>query len=1509
MGGSGFLRDIALRKQLEEKVKEAAKTRQLAEEAIGGAKSLIESARKFDGNVTDADKALADATAAIANKDYKTALERAQEAFERGKRALGDRARAVLESTRSHVTLAKVAGVESGDALTTLDRAEDALAKETYDEAIDLANRAWKKIEKGLHEHLSSSFSTAQSLIMTAKAMGRDTSAVEDLLSRARSAVESNDFEMALAFTNECLDTVGEDLKGEIDRATQDVVNAMQTARELGGDVANMQRLLDRAQADIVRRDYDKAFNALKQARSDAEKSLGKTLESRTAEFAKLLGEAEAIGADVTQARALHKQFEKAVKEGDMAQATNLARDGSQALQKAQFDRVLSAMSVSRDKFVTAKNIGADISPALEWLNRARGALQKGQFQEALGASKKADEAVEQIVREYQTVEGEIRNLQRAFADAEVLGVDTSPARRLLDRARAALGQRDFRAAVDQLRRSHDELERAQSDRTMEVIEKAEFLLTAGEKIGANLQEASASLEEAITAGKGKNFSKAMEMATRSRELTERSIQRALNETIQGLHSSLQFLGDDASAVRTFLERAESALSARDFETAYGYVEEAMRLSEGKTKDRGLQFHDLLRSTIQTGIQLGVDVTTLENGLKQANADVDRGRYADLMGLKEKLMREIGVVSENVFNLVKGKVVEAKNLQVDITEMREFLKRAKMALGVEDYPEALHLLSECNDKANRTVGLHKEVFTAISSAAALVAEAKKREVNVSKVLEMLLEAKRAHERFDHERALELAQRAKAETEKLMILYTSAQKIIAAREMLELVGRAGVDAPHLKEILENAKDAMKNKEYEKASMYAERGEKEVRELMKERVSSILSSAEALVSSVEGTNFLAQEEKLINARESLERGDLPRAIQLALEARAEVESVTKRGELAGVAVSRARDLSSELEAMNVISTEGSALMEKAVVANRESRFDEAIASGEGAIARMESDRADQVGSMISRFESSIQRSKKEGIDTRSAEKLVARAREFLTERKYRQALALAMQAEGEAEKVGLQQDMASKAISTAEKNLGGFEMKIPDLEKMLAEARRSLEDGDYVRALDFAIKTGEEFNHRREAFEDAVEIEKRVRKIREVAENIGVDTFEIDALIARAQDAIQSGQPDPARDSYQRALDQALAAVKARLGTATEEARNIADAGRRLGADMDIPYRKLSEAKALLDAEDFDGGASLLGEASKGAKVGVLTLVGEAIASAQSNLEHSRRLGADVHKAEELLAKAREELEGGAFEQAIVSAKESQDAVQVRLDTEKRFAERSFQAESTIRRAKKFGIDVLEAERQLAEAIRTKKSDFDASMSLAEEAFRAAELAIEAFAPSLTAKLNVRSPVAGEWTDATLTISNDAKALAKDVKVKILGDAEVEGLKDLAAIKAKGVEALPIRVKMIASGSIPLAIQLKSQRILDGKDYATEIIATVEVAESKPAQAEAAQSQAAKESRCPVCKGLIKVGFTIKRCPHCGGDMHEPCFARASQCPACGKPLTDATKRKKIAFKVG
>src|SRR5207245_9719278 len=103
--------------------------------------------------------------------------------------------------------------------------------------------------------------------------------------------------------------------------------------------------------------------------------------------------------------------------------------------------------------------------------------------------------------------------------------------------------------------------------------------------------------------------------------------------------------------------------------------------------------------------------------------------------------------------------------------------------------------------------------------------------------------------------------------------------------------------------------------------------------------------------------------------------------------------------------------------------------------------------------------------------------------------------------------------------------------------------------------------------------------------------------------------------------------------------------------------------------------------------------------------------------------------------------------------------------------------------------------------------------------------------------------------------------------------ILGDAEVDGLKGLAAIRAKGEERIPLRIRMTAPGVIPLVIQVSSHRVMDDKEYTQEMIAQIEVVAGAAAREEKKELVAEHERRCPICKGPIKKGFTIAKCS-CG-----------------------------------
>src|SRR3989442_1130388 len=151
---------------------------------------------------------------------------------------------------------------------------------------------------------------------VAAKNLGRDTGPVEDLLSRARSAMDSNDFELAMGFTKECLETVTGELRTELERSFLDSEGLLRTAREMGADVTKMGQLIERARADMEKLEFEKAFNALKQSKAEGDRAPHKGLDGKITDFTQWVSKAEALGADTAGARAAFRQAEAALRDG-----------------------------------------------------------------------------------------------------------------------------------------------------------------------------------------------------------------------------------------------------------------------------------------------------------------------------------------------------------------------------------------------------------------------------------------------------------------------------------------------------------------------------------------------------------------------------------------------------------------------------------------------------------------------------------------------------------------------------------------------------------------------------------------------------------------------------------------------------------------------------------------------------------------------------------------------------------------------------------------------------------------------------------------------------------------------------------------------------------------------------------------------------------------------------------------------------------------------------------------
>ena len=1488
---AGYLRNSQLRRQLEEKVKEATQARQVAEESIAAAREVLEAAKRIDADVGSAQKVLADADAAMGGKDYKLAAEKAKEALEQGKGIYRDRVEGMIHQGEALVGLAKSVGGSQDEAEAILKKAREALAADELNAAVEHAKKAWKKGEKTLHEHLSSSFSRAQALILSAKNLKRDVSLVEDLLSRARSVMESNDYEDAVGFTKEALDTITEDLRGDVDKEMTDAEELMVIARDLGADIARPASLIERARGDIANLEFEKARNTLRQCRSEAEKSLRLSLEGKAATFNKVLEETRGLGADPAGAEDYFRAAEAAIRKGGYKQAAEAAQEGLRALQEIQFQRVVQVIAASREKFVIAVNVGADLSGPMANLSKAREAFQRNAFGEAVAFARKADEDVEKVIGRFKAAEARLRDLHRSFAEAEAHGVATAPARRLSDQARVAYRNRDPDGLDRAITGAFEALVRAEHEHTTHAIEQAEAVLSLGERNGADLGEASRFLEQAILATRAKDHRKALDLAGRAMGQADAALTKRVADTTTALKEVLPHLGDEAATIKVLLNRADASATAHDFDEAFASLREAQTTAEGRVRALASESVDDLATVVRMGVDLGADVAGLDTFHKEMNALLGAGRHIDVLGARERIRSTVATASDNLFNLVKNRVAQARELKIDIEEMRDLLKRSRMAFGVENFHEALVLMKECSDKAGRATAMYRQAQTALASAAAFAAEARKRDVDVTKVLEILLEGKKAFERLDYGAAIDLAGKARAETEKLMVIYTSAQKILSSRERLDLAARLGIQALHLGESLGEAKEAMKGRDYGRAVASATRVEEEVTGLLRERLGQMIAQAEAAAGSVPGVNLAVANEDLVRAKQSLEAGQFVAAVEAALRLTDRLDRLKRQGDEANEAMRRVRDLVADVRAMDVEAPETTRLLDAVERAFRMAQFEEALdhaAQAEAAVAR---ERDQGIAARMERYQAAIDHAKRDGADTRSAETLLGQAREFLRGRKYRQALALAVQSEGEAERIGLRQQMAQQALQTAERKLGALGFPAPSVANGLEEARKSFVAGDYVKALDGAIRG---MDGLAEARNDVGEIRKtreRVTGLMRIAQAVGAESVKLTRIFDEGEAALHAGDVVRARAAFAQAVEWGTGLIRAHLKEAVAKAEGVAATCKRLDLDATPSLNRIAQAKGRLEAGEFQAAHAHLVEAQRIAEKALGGRLNEAFVQVAENLSHAKKLGSDSREAEEILRQARERMERSEYESALELTERALEQVESVKVVEKRFVDLTYKAESTIRNGKKFGIDMRGAENRLARSMGLRKSSLAEAIKEAEEAYRLAWEAVEAFAPKIQGALEIGRAQLNAWADATLTLENVGRGLAKNVSAKVLGDVETEGLLDLPALRAGAKEVLPVRIKMTASGSVPLAIQITAHRVFDDKVYTQEMIAQVEVGEA----VERPQKLVADlEIRCPICKGMIKKGFKVLRCG-CGRDFHELCATRIGRCPVCFRPI--------------
>jgi hypothetical protein len=1526
---SSYLKAMQLTKQLEEKAKEEKKNRQLAETEMQKMQDSIKAAKSSDIETNKAESFLAKAISTLEEKNYRESLTFLAQANDQLKKDYTAGVEVILNAVSNLMDLVKSIGADCTAGQTIYNDSKSTIEKGDLEKALRLAKQSWESLEKVAQEQLSMSFSNTQSMVVLARNSGEDVAGCETLLEQARKAIDSQDYSSAFSRLKECMDSVGSGLSSQVEALLDEAKGYQITAKELGAEVTRIEELIKRADEDIQKNKLESALSSARLSKSEAEKTLNRAVGDYIQKQELTIQEAEKIQANTDRAVEILNISRLALKNGNYGDAISSVKECETELYNSQFQIVLTTISQSKSKFMVANKVGADLTEAMGFLNRGREALKNGNFSEALVMARQGDEAVEHIVKEYQEIENTIAGLEEQVKVGVNNGVTMTASESTLASARDALASRDYDSALSYVKQAREEINTAMYSFATDCIETAELVISAGDKLGTNLEEPENLMKSAISAAKEKNFYKAAELAKESTTRAEDIIKIHVSNTIASAELAIYDAENvDVEVVKGLIDSAKTEFQNYAFDKAFEYADKALNMLETGQSAKAREQVKKMTDAIQTAKKMECDVSSLEEISRKCSEHLNNRDFLNALSEAEKAYKDLMnlqyVAAERMFGEAKLAAIEAKKLGIDITDMREALKRAKVSFSEEDFFKTFKESQIAKQAADRQIKLHQNAYDAITQAAAMIAEAKKNKADVKNVMAILTSAKSMFEHFDYENALKEAEKAKVETEMVVKQYTAASKLSTVNEHISLLAsleQTLADIGQTNEynavrvMAEEVNRTLQSRNFEAANAQAEKAQTKARQLVELAISNLISSTELKIldATDHKIDVSAQVDKLEHARKFLRETQYKDAMAYAKSAMQEIETIKELSQRAAVEIKVAQDKLNEGETLHADMDRSKQLLGDALTELKSSRYERAIELAMESAGEARKSIENFVSETIKAVKVSIEKAKMDGTTVAAAERLMSQAMGAFSSKDYKMALSFAMKSEGELEKVGLQQEMAEKAIMTAEmklKEAKGLGVHSAKAISLLEEARTSIKKGEYVKALEFAIQSGDELHNVGEEFREANDALHLLQSQIEIATKVSAEVSIAKKMLADSKSAVKDHDYKTAIEIAKEGINETRRLSHSRLSSILSEVYKLSDLASDHDLDTSGVSSLLAEAKTFIDSGKYEISFEKIKYCSDELASRLNTHIKDIFAQSERSMQHAKELGADITESSKMLAEAKKAFDIGKFRDALVLAEKSKSAVDLKKGFEREFIELTYEAEKIVSNAKKFGINVKEPEALFKQARELKVNNYQAALETLKKSVSLANEAMNNFKPRIKALLSVNKVENNTWTEAKVMLVNEGKSLGSNVTVSLLGDVTTEGKTVVENLRGLGGQAeIPIKMKFENPGEMPVIIKIKSTRMMDGQTFEDESLTSVFVIETQITPLPVMKAEmslafeklkAVADTKCNICMGKVKVGLDIIKCS-CGKEYHAMCGTRFGKCPTCNTSFTEKLDR--------
>ena len=1359
-----YLKARQLAKEIEKKAKKTAEKKKKAKEGLEKAEELLDVSEELGIDISETNDIIEEARENFENKNFEEASKMINECLDSLHDGYSRKLDEIIENIENLDEYLEE-DTEDTEYEDMIDEAQNLYDDELYKDAINKAEQALSYAKRDVEEVFEERLYSLESRLETLQTLNGDIEELKEELSLAESLLDESNIEKAKQSLDSIEEKIDESIMVKINEKIEEIERIEKLLRDNGISTEGVEETLSQIKVKNKNGEFTEVIDLFGKTERELSDRKDELVTKMIEKLRKGIEEARELGAPQKKINEINEKIDDLQGKEEFGSIVSILDELFEKLEEAKFHRVLKTIAESRENFIKAKEIGIDISEPMNILNKARNALKTGNHKEALDWAKKGRKKVRDMVKEHEKTENAIemvKELKEGLAEFEI---DLSIIDDKIIEADEYLEQKKYSQSIEVVKEIEDDIDERAYEKIMELVEELEVNILTLERMGLESEEYTKMLEEAIANTKTMDYIKAGKIAIEGKDKILDKIEENLNFKIESVSQIVSNIEDvmetkeikeELDDVKDLLEEAEEEKENGNYKISFDKLKEAEETVNEWQVGEADQKYNEAKETIELLQEIDVqdiDLDGYKTKLDEAGNDIDKKDYPSGIKKTEEVLNDLNIklkeTSEEFFSKAKVEVVKAKKSGVDINKMREELIECKKNIKQENYTKAIRLSLDVEERAKKVReerGEIKTLLTDINKEVKKLRDQFKTE-DIKQVETLLKEARNSFQKRSYTEAKELANKIKIKIEDLKKKNEFEDYFAQYNELLKRADILSVDTEDIQDKVNKILNETDENKYDSAINNIKQINDEIVNEIKISVQPRLEHTQEIIESAKeiGIDISVQEELLSEARDNFEDNEFQGAVEKIIECQNQIQEIRDKSKKAARGVKKAKNRLEEATDLHADVSTAKKELQIAMGAIKNDEYERAIENAEKALSSIRLAEKNRVEKILSTFKEKINEMRIEGVNTSLADNLIARAEKAKKNENYKEAINLAMQSEGELERIELQQDIAKRSISTTTDKLtkakeDGINVSKP--EKILQEAKIAYDGGFYVKAFDKAVKGGEILNSVIKAFNESKNILDEVKKVIEKTEELGMDEEELTEKYSKALIAFEN-------DNYEKSYSLANRAKE----TLSDLKRDLPD----YISEMEEVVRGLKSK-----GNDIDEAEKLINKANANLKMG------------------------NILEVFDLLAKAKEEYGGKHLEE---------------------YEQYVDEASKLVKKASKFGTDVSETKDIIEEARKLKDDDIKKASDKAKEALYEIEERLAPYSPKIELELNKRLRL-NKWNKVQILLKNTGGGVAKSPSLDIDGadykDLELPSM--LKANKNFEIESKikPIKDKIVIKG---------------------------------------------------------------------------------------------------------